>query len=169
MALNQLKTHADVSREFGVTTRTVSAWVEYDGWPGRGVDGTFDRPQIDAFCRLRGVGPYSKSKLRDDGGDDEAATLTAARIKLTIEQAENERIKKERQLVEQATELELVLDRDDASHAVSQMVATARQCIDALHTAVDRAIPDEAEFKEGVLGLISKLDADVFTAMTELW
>lgn len=124
---------------------------------------------IDKWLQANGRGPYRRGSGGETTSDDDGVTLTEAKIKLTIEQAENERIKKERQLVEQAAELEQILDRSDADRIISQMVATVREVVDASQTSYDRAVPDGDPNKHIGMEHFAKLLADIHAAMSERW
>jgi hypothetical protein len=102
-------------------------------------------------------------------------SLTEANIRRTIEQAENERIKKERQLVDQARELGGILDAEEVHRINLQIVATLRALHDSFPDSLDRALPEAPpaadawpEIRERALALAHKLGPDAYAAMKEL-
>ena len=100
--------------------------------------------------------------------------MAEANIRKTIEEAENQRIKKERQLVDQAKELGQILEAEEVTRFYLQTVATVTAVHDSMADAVDRALPEQApseeawpEIRARVLGLCEKLKADASAAMQE--
>jgi phage terminase Nu1 subunit (DNA packaging protein) len=102
-------------------------------------------------------------------------TLTSANIRRTLEQAENERIKKERQLVEQAKEFGSILDAEEVRRLNLQIVSTIRALHDSFPDSIDRLLPEAPpaadawpEIRERVIALANKLGPDAYAAMKEL-
>lgn len=162
------KTQTEAAPALGISRATFIACSKEPGFPKETKQG-WPLEAIDQWLQANGRGPYRRGSGGETTSDEDGVTLTEAKIKLTIEQSENERIKKERQLVEQAKEIEQILDRDDVERAFSQQIATTCEQVDALHTAADRTIPDEVECKEAVLAMIAKLRSDIHSAISELW
>lgn len=161
------KTHAEIAADCGVSRQTVAEWSRDPEFPSRTKRG-WNLDRINQWCKRGGKGKYR----RGSGGqstDVDGLTLAEAKIKLTAEQAENERIKKERQLVEQAKELGDILDYGEVLRLNAQMIATVKACVDSASTAGDRAIPDSWEHKEKVMAIFEKLETDIAVAMSELW
>jgi hypothetical protein len=101
--------------------------------------------------------------------------LTEANIRRTLEQSENERIKKERQLVDQAKELGQILDAEETQRVVLQMVATVRSLLNALPDAGDRIMPETPPaadawpgIRERMMALLRRVEPDAYAAMKEL-
>lgn len=169
---DHLTTRAAIAREFGVSPRTVTEWTRTADFPAQTKRG-WNRKKIDAWCQQRGAGPYhSRKTTRVDEG---SCTLAQVNIELRREQAENERIKKERQLVEQATELRELLRYEDVRATDRQVSATVKAVLDAVADARDRELPERCPKKETwkklrarMLELDRKVAADVAAAMGDL-
>lgn len=152
----------DIANAHGVNVRTVARWVTLPEFPAKEKNG-YPKAEVDEFVRANSLG---KGPAAHKSGE---VTLTEARIKHTLESAENERIKKERQLVEQAKDLGQLLDANDVRSDVGQLVATFIACADALHTAIDRELPESFDGKERVLALAAKFPKDIAAAVADLW
>jgi len=108
---NPLTTYAELARRLRVSTRTVENWRQYVDWPARGRSGAFNLRKIDEFCERHGLGAHNPS--RAPAAKSRQREYIRAKICKVVEQAENERIKKERQLAEQAKELTEIVDASD--------------------------------------------------------
>lgn len=167
------KTIDAVAEHFGVSRQTVTEWKRRPGFPEQTKRGLYSLVRIEKWTRENGVGRH-KGAAAGTGPDGQ--TLADYNKQLRKEQAENERIKKERQLVEQAKELAQIVDVEDVRSDVSQMIATVVECASGLHTAIDRALPESTpaedaweEIRSKVLSLVEKLPADMSSAVNELW
>lgn len=157
----------------GVSRQTVSEWRRSSDFPSPTKRG-WNLSKLDAWAKANGKGPYR----RGAGGEPtqtNGVTFAEAKLRLTLEQSENERIRKERQLVEQAAELRQIVYADDVQRFHSRMVATVTQVHDALNDAVDRALPETdpnnqdayTEARDRVLAICRKLKQDTYAAMQE--
>jgi hypothetical protein len=124
------------------------------------------------FCEKHGRGKFASRSGRQT--QIKGVSLTEANIRRTLEQAENERIKKERQLVDQATELGDILDADETRRVVLQMVATVRSLLNALPDAGDRIMPEKPPaadawpgIRERMMALLRRVEPDAYSAMKE--
>lgn len=155
-----------------MTVRSVRDWVTADDFPAKATRG-WNRTKVDGWCRKHFCGPYRKKQR--EANAEAKADLHEATLQLTLQRAENERIKKERQLVEQATELEELLLREDVLRTNRQMIATVKSVLDAVADARDRELPARPPKKDTwpklrarMLEIDRKLIADVAAAMGEL-
>lgn len=168
-------TKAAIAREFEVSPRTVTEWTRSRDFPRQTKRG-WNRAKIDAWCKERGAGPYHARRIAPDAQDQgEPGNLTEANIRLKREQAENWRIKKERQLVEQALELQQILLRHDVAKINSQMIASVHAVVDAVADARDRELPEKCpsakqwkKLRRRMLEMDAKLLTDIHSAMEEL-
>jgi hypothetical protein len=166
------KTSPELASAVGVARQTVTEWKRDPSFPAP-TEGGWDCEEVREWAKRNGKGPYRRiaaASVGDDGGEGDeggAVTLADAKLRLTIEQSENERIKKERQLVEQAAELGEIVFASDVLSFHARMIATVTAVHDALIDAVDRAIPDGTDHKSRVLEICGKLKADCFAAMEE--
>ena len=166
-------TQADLAKKLGVTRATIIEWARDDKFPKKTRNG-YNVDRARAYAEKNQLGTFRVGR----GGKSATVggvTLVEAKIKDTLEHAENERIKKERQLVEQAKELDEVLDRDEVRRLYMQTIATSSAVQDALTDAVDRAMPDQApsaaawpEIRERIMELHRKSTRDMAAAMQEL-
>lgn len=167
------KTQSELAEKIGTSRVTISEAARSTDFPKSTKKG-YNVDRVQAWFKKHSRGPFRKR----GGGkatDVDGVTLTEANIRRTLEQAENERIKKERQLVEQALELGQLVTIDDVKHIYSQTVATVSAVHDSLAEAVDRAMPEKApsakaweEVRKRVMGLCEKLGTDASAAMMEL-
>lgn len=119
-----LKTHADVAREYGVTTKTVAQWRDnFPDFPERTAAGTFRRRDFAAFCRRHELGPFNPDRT-PEARASKAALKEATRQKV-IEQCQNLKITNERLRELQRKELEGIVARDD----VNQILALQRDIV----------------------------------------
>lgn len=102
-------------------------------------------------------------------------TYTQANIRRTFEQGENERIKKERQLVEQAQELGGILDAEEVLRINLQIFSTICALLDAYPDSLDRLLPEAppaadawTEIRERAIASANKLRPDAYAVMKEL-
>lgn len=167
------KTQVELAAELGITRQTIREWLLHPKFPRKTSRG-FNVEKAKAWAK-----EYRKGENRRGSGVSTSVagvTLTEANIRKTLEQAENERIRKERQLVEQAAELQQIVYLDDVRRMLDRMVATVTAVHDALGDAVDRAMPeaipeDAATYeamREKVLAYCLKLKEDAATAMRDL-
>lgn len=165
---DRYQTQVEIAQAHDVNERTVARWTTLPGFPRKAKSGWLIR-NVDAFIEKNGLG---------NGPQEQAVggvTLTQANIQHKIEQAENARIKKERQLTEQALELGQIVLADDVRDFYRQTVATVSAVHDSLGEAVERALPEKAPSKKAwpdirkrVLGLCAKLSRDAASAMMEM-
>lgn len=166
------------AENFGVSRQTFSEWSRNSDFPRKSKRG-WNLGTLDKWCKTNSKGPYRKRAAGSDSpfidGNGTTITFTEANTRKTIEQAENERIKKERQLVEQAQELGQVVLIDDVRDIYLQTVATISAVHDSLSDAVDRAMPEQPpsveawpEIRARVMALCVKLGTDAAAAMQEL-
>lgn len=167
------RTDTEIAEAFGVSRQTVCQWRLSSDFPEKTKSG-WNIDRVDAWAKANGKGPYR----RGSGGEPatiDGLTLAEAKLRHTFEQSENERIRKERQLVEQAAELGEIVYASDVLGFHARMVATITAVHDALIDAVDRALPEKdpndqqayTEARERALGICRKLKADAFAAMEE--
>lgn len=168
------KTQAVIASEFGVSRQTVSEWARSPDFPPKTKKG-WNLDRLKKWTEKNGKGEFRKGSGGTTTNID-GLTLTEVKIRLTVEQAENERIKKERQLVEQAIELGDIVRASDVISIQSKMVATVVAVLDAMGDVTDRTIPEPLpdnqtaydEMRERVMALCSKLKSDVYAAMQEI-
>lgn len=167
-------TQAAAAKAIGISRYTFVELARDPDFPKKSAKG-YDIEACRSFCEKHGRGQYRKGS----GGESTSVggvTLTEAKIKDTIEHAENERIKKERQIVEQARELGQILLLEDVQADVAKIIATVTECASALSTAIDRALPERppsakvwGEIRTKAIALADKLPRDIGAAVSELW
>jgi len=167
------ETFSGLARCFGVSLRTIENWRQYDDWPNRNKNGSFDLKKIDIFCKRHSIGPHNPS--RGEGLNSRSGEYVRAKTQKTIEQAENERIKKERQLVEQAHELQDIVLVSDVKRLNVQTAAIVSGVIVDLIAAVDKAMPEAkptdkewAAIREKVIKLAGGIGKKVANAMQKV-
>jgi hypothetical protein len=160
------RTYAELAARIGVTPRTIANWVTHPQWPGRRDSGDFDVKAVRAFCDRHNLGPAIQQRNRSAGADRDS--LREALTVKTLEQSENERIWKERQLVAQAVEQGVVMLASDVVRKQSQSVATVMALQDAFSEAMDRALPESAVHKANVMAIVGRLPQDTYAAMRSI-
>lgn len=156
-------TVAALAQAIGVSTKTIAAWRDdHADWPGKEPDGTFSIAKVLAFCKRHRLGPFNETR----GSGNLREELAEAKVALTREQAENERIKKERQMVEQAVELGEVLDREFVLRWHGQLAGVVTTSLDAIEEPIDRALPRDMPDadREKVLDVLRRAVGAVRTA-----
>lgn len=168
------KTQAIAAEKLGVSRASLVDWCRRPDFPKATKRG-WNVDRIRAFAEKHGLGKSGRGKRGGSATLVDGVTLTEANIRLKVEQAENERIEKERQLVEQARELGEIVFASDVSKLMGQMVATITAVHDAVTDAVDRAAPEappsaEAwpEIRQRLIAICEKVKLDASSAMQEL-
>ena len=161
------KTQTEAAKKLGVSRATFITMSRCE----KG----YDLDACREFAKRNARGPYR----RGSGGEATAVggvTLTEAKIRDTLEHAENERIKKERQLVEQAKELGQIVLLDDVQRDFAKIIATVSECSAAVSTAIDRALPDSVPAADAwpalrgrLIEIAEKLPRDIGAAVNDLW
>jgi len=167
------RTHRELAQRLSVSVKTIANWRDsYVDWPGRNESGSFDMRRINAFCKRRSVGPCNP--VRGPAGQQHRTAIAEASRLLRIEQAENERIKKERQLVEQTRELGGILGANDVQEFYRQTVAVVAAVQDDFEADVMALLGKELNAEEwparraAILELAGRLPNRTYEAMREL-
>ncbi|MEN0109310.1 MAG: hypothetical protein AAF805_01180 [Planctomycetota bacterium] len=167
------ETQAKLAVALGVSRPTIAEWRSQPSFPPKTKRG-WNLDRVRRWAAKNGRGEHR----RGSGGKStsvQGVSLTQANIGLKLEQKENERIKKERQLVEQAAELGEIVYMSDVLRFHARMVATVTAVHDAATDAIDRALPeqiptDESVYREArarALAICAKIKSDVASAMEE--
>jgi hypothetical protein len=161
-------TQTEIANAHGVNLRTVARWVTVPGFPKK-EKGGWSKTAVDNFVAENTLG--KKPTKHEAAG----MSLTESQILKNIEDAANSRIKKERQLVEQAQEFGEIVFMSDVRRQYEPIVATVMANQDALRDAQDRAMPESVpsakawpKIRESVLQFADKLKRDTAIAMKEL-
>lgn len=169
----QPKTYAQLSDRLGVSTRTIENWRERSDWPARKPDGRFDLRAIEAFCKRHLLGKSNPVRNRDAAGKGQ--DLKAATIAWTLERAENERIKKERQLVAQERELSQVLLAADVEAEAERVRRIISEAHTRLASQAEELLPEDRtasplewqERREATLAIFCGLNRGIADAVRE--
>ena len=168
----RVKTIKELASEIGVTRRTISNWRKLEGCPERHKDG-WDVAEWQEWLRGKGLGPYGTQPDPEDSGK---ASLYEQNVRLRREQADNERIKKERQLVDQQRELGEIMLVADFRDYCGKSRGVVMTVMDSHSDAVDRELPEKCptedawpEIRRRVMELSRQLSSQVANAMETEW
>lgn len=155
------KSLTEIANKYGVSRRAVEAWRQRNDWPARQEDGSINARAVEKFLRRNSLGPHNQRRRSGDISD----ALREATTRKLFEQSENERIRKERQLVEQAVERGVVLRASDVLREYSRKVATVMVLHDAFAEAMDRALPEDFPNRAEAMEIARRLPQQTYEAM----
>ena len=161
----RFKTLTEIASHYSVSRRAVEAWRERSDWPERQADGTIDGAAVEEFLRRNSLGPHNRRRRSGDTSDTLRDALHEATTRKLFEQSENERIRKERQLVDQAIEQGVLMRTSDVLRMQSRAIATVMALQSAFEQDMDRAIPDDVPGKAEVMRLVRRLPQTTFEAI----
>lgn len=168
------RTYQQLAQALGVSARTITDWRTHFAvdWPERPKSGVFDLEAIDRFLQLHKLGRHNPSKTT---GRSANVTLTEARTRSTLEQAELRRLQKEREQLAQQRELGRILLAEDVLQFHRQTAAVVMQTVDGAAEAIDRALPETTptaetwpEVRQRIYGIVAKLNQDIASAVEAL-
>lgn len=171
---NYAKTQGELAEKLRTSRPTIVEAARLSGAPKKTKQG-YNVARWDAHLKKHNRGPYRKGSGGKSASVD-GVTLTEANIRRTLEQAENERIKKERQLVEQAAELKEIIFASEVAKLEGRRAGAVGAVQDGASDSADRAMPEVmptdqktyTEIRQRVMGIFAKLKADTAAAMREL-